>query len=101
MNEWLAANWFQVLTCVGIFGGWLIHYGVSKANRDAMSKKVGDLEDKFVGMDQRMTLHTTDSGIHVNQTLLQLFKERADYSKQQFADVRKDIERIENILTQR
>src|SRR5438477_13081489 len=100
MGEWLSQNWFQVVTLAGVVLSWAVHYGISHARWDAMSKKVDEIEKQLVEMDKSFQVHTNNSDIHVSPTLLQLFNERAKYielqfldTRQQFADTRADIQR--------
>lgn len=97
--EWLAANWFQLITLLGVILSWAVHYGISTARQAAMSEKFEEMEEKLDAMDKTFQVHTTNSDIHVSHTLLKLFDERSDFIKQQFADMRNDVQRIEGLLT--
>ena len=98
MSEWLSVNWFQVLTLLGIAFSWAVHYGISTAKWKAMADKVDEIEATLEAIQTKFDLHTQNGLIHVSPTLLQLFDERSDYVKQQFADTRNDISRIENMI---
>ena len=97
--EWLSTNWFQLITLLGVILSWAVHYGISAARWAAMSKQVDEMESNIDSMDKRFQVHTTNSEIHVSHTLLKLFDERSEYIKSQFAEMRNDVQRIENLLT--
>jgi len=99
MAEWLANNWFQVLTLLGIVVSWAVHYGISSARWKGVGDKVDEMEKTLDQMDKTFQMHCNNGDIHVSHTLLKLFDERADFIKQQFADMRNDVQRIEGILT--
>ncbi|MBK8468106.1 MAG: hypothetical protein IPL32_20015 [Chloracidobacterium sp.] len=95
MGEWLATNWFQVLTLLGIVFSWAVHYGISTARWKSMSDKVDEMEVTLNNMQSSFQVHTANSEIHISGTLLKLFDERSDFIKQQFSETRADIQRIE------
>lgn len=97
--EWLGSNWFQLVTLLGVIVSWAVHYGISTARWAAMSSKVDELEKTLDGVEKTFQLHCNNSEIHVSHTLLRLFDERSDFIKQQFADMRNDVQRIEGLLT--
>lgn len=99
--EWFSQNWFQVLTLMGIVLSWAVHYGISTQKWASMAKKVDLIENTLNEVQKSFSLHTNNSEIHVSVTLLQLLNERSDYIKQQFADTRADIQRIEALLNGR
>lgn len=99
---------------------WGVHYGISTQKWQSLRDEFKEfktsvtsemdkfkiqltnveksLSDKMSDIEHGLAMHTTNSDIHVNPTLLQLFNERSDYIKQQFSDTRNDIQRLENML---
>ncbi len=98
MAEWLIQNWFQLFTLFGIVISWAVHYGISKARWESMSERVSEMEKMLNDMDKSFQVHTANSDIHVSHVLLKLFDERFDFIKQQTAETRNDIQRVEAIL---
>lgn len=104
--DFLSQHWFQIITLVILGGGWLVQHGASKQRNTTvveeigkLTKKVGDLEEKVDADIKNFQAHVANPDIHVNSIMMKLFDERFDFIKQQQADTRTDISRLENILT--
>lgn len=104
--EFLQGNWFSILTVAVIAAGWFITRGRREGKMDEVITKVDGLDKKFDkaseafdAHEKRFNDHIGDSNMHITPTLLDLFKERHEYAKKEFADTRNDIQRVESLLT--
>jgi hypothetical protein len=115
--EFLQGNWFSIL----VIGAYVIERVVTWAKKDAqaesLAKKVEDSDGKMtaavkaidVKMDEYLeamsehikafNLHVADTDMHITPMLIELLKERHDYSKNEFANTRTDIQRVETMLS--
>ncbi len=96
--EWLSANWFSILTLVGVLGGWLIHYGTSKQRNGQVIKDVGEIKTTLDAVCEQFNAHALNADVHVNHLLLKLFDERFATISANVGDARTDIQRIETML---
>lgn len=96
--EFLQANWFSVLTLIGVIGGWLIHYGTSKQRNGQLIEEVGEIKEKLDQVCEQFNAHALNADVHVNHLLLKLFDERFATISANVGDARTDIQRIETML---
>ncbi|MBV9217353.1 MAG: hypothetical protein JO053_14385 [Acidobacteria bacterium] len=118
MSEWLAANWVTIVLLAASGG---LHWGIATQKwqslrdefhefKDAIlvrltkaeskfEEGMAEMEDKIDEVQRSFSIHTANSEIHVSPTLLELFKERHDFNKQQFTEMRNDVQRIEALLS--
>jgi hypothetical protein len=108
--DFLQGNWFSLL-CVAVYVvAELIKRGRKDQKAAGVSKKVDELAVSFVkSMDtlsasfaaheRKFNDHVANSDIHVTDMLLELLKERHDYNKNEFANTRTDIQRVETMLS--
>lgn len=101
MSEWLAQNWFQLLTAFGILISWAVHYGISTTKWNAMAENLAELESKVDSISRDIHQHRTDSEMHVTPTLRRLLDERHEYTRLELSETRKTVQRIESLLTAR
>jgi uncharacterized protein YydD (DUF2326 family) len=97
--EFFYNNWFSITMLGIIVIERAISHGVAKAKVAEIVKKVDEMEDMIENAVNRLTGHVADSTIHITPTLTELLKERNDYMKKEMTDVRRDIRRVEDLLT--
>lgn len=96
--EFLQLNWFSIVMLAIIAIERAVSHGVAKAKLSEISNKVDELEDTITAAISKFAVHMADSNIHITPTLIDLLKERNDYSKKELTDIRRDIRRVEDIL---
>lgn len=97
--EWFSANWFQILTLLGVIVTQAVSHGVARAERHRMADDLGKLRQDVDAIAHDFQIHATNPDVHVNHILLKLFDERFDAIKTEQADTRIDVQRIETLLT--
>ncbi len=75
-----------------------VSHGMAKAKVQEIISKVEEMEKTIDVAVQNFNDHTSDSDSHVTSTLLDLLKERNEYTKKELADTRIDIRRVEDLL---
>jgi hypothetical protein len=96
--EFLQANWFSLIMLLIIGIERAVSHGVAKQKAAEIIKKVGEMEAAVDGAVMRLAEHASDSDLHITPTLLELFKERNDYVKNELGNTRADVQRIEQML---
>src|SRR5689334_21578571 len=103
--EFLQGNWFSILLVAVYVAERLITWAKQGERMEQMIKKVTDVEEKideaartFGEHVDSFNQHVSDSSIHVTDMFQQLLHERNEYMKQQFAETRSDVQRIETLL---
>jgi hypothetical protein len=96
--EFLQSNWFSIVMLAIIAIERAVSHGVAKAKVAEIVKKVDEMEETIDSAITRLSVHMADSNIHITPTLIELFKERNDYSKKEMTDIRRDIRRCEDLL---
>jgi hypothetical protein len=103
--EFIQGNWFSIVMLAIVVIERAISYGVAKAKVEEIINNVAEVKNTVAevkstaetGMS-RFYSHANDSSIHVTPTLVELLKERNDYVKNELANTRADVQRIENML---
>jgi hypothetical protein len=97
--EFLQANWFSIVMLAIIVIERAVSHGMAKAKVQEIGKKIDELEKTVLLTSERFAVHSTDSNVHITPTLTELFRERNDYMKKELEDTRRDVRRVEQMLT--
>lgn len=118
--DFLQGNWFSLLTVISVGVGYLWRRGkrdgkmdevISKVDgfekvieskikqsADGVSNKIDQVTMALASHERKFNDHVANKDIHVTDMLLELLKERHDYNKNEFANTRTDIQRVESLI---